>query len=104
MRWMVMAVTKGARMERAMVMAMRVSVDEEGKGGTGHGVNEGGMQRRGQGRRRQERWRQGWRMSNGNEGDGDRRRTTINQQRDQQRRVVAGERAPMRQPHVHGGG
>ncbi len=45
-RRMVMAVTKRARMARAMVMAMRVPVDEEGKGGTGHGVNEGGMQQR----------------------------------------------------------
>ncbi len=43
---MVMAVTKRARMARAMVTAMRVSVDEEGEGGTGHGINEGGVQRR----------------------------------------------------------
>jgi hypothetical protein len=42
-QWMVMAVTKRARMARAMVMAMRVLVDEEGEGGTGHGVNEGGV-------------------------------------------------------------
>ncbi len=43
-RRMVMAVTKRARMARAMVMAMRVPVDKGGKGGTGHGVgNEGGM-------------------------------------------------------------
>ncbi len=35
---MVMAVTKRVRMARAMVTAMRVPVDEEGKGGTGHGV------------------------------------------------------------------
>ncbi len=42
---MVMAVTKRARMARAMVMAMRVPVDKDGKGGMGHGVgNEGGMQ------------------------------------------------------------
>ena len=54
-RRMVMAVTKRARMARAMVMAMRVPVDKEGKGGTGHGVNKGGVQRRGQGQRRQER-------------------------------------------------
>jgi hypothetical protein len=47
-RQMVMAVTKRAMMARAMVTAMRVPVDEEGKGGTGHGVgNEGGVQRRG---------------------------------------------------------
>jgi hypothetical protein len=50
-----MAVTKRARMARAMMMAMRVPVDKEGKGGTGHGVNKGGVQRRGQGQRRQER-------------------------------------------------
>jgi hypothetical protein len=45
---MVMAVTKRARMARVMVMAMRVLVNKEGKGGTGHGVgNVGGMRRRG---------------------------------------------------------
>ncbi len=33
-----MAVMKRARMAKAMVMAMRVLVDEDGKGGTGHGV------------------------------------------------------------------
>ncbi len=38
-----MAVTKRARMARAMVMAMRVPVNEEGKGGTGHGIDEVGM-------------------------------------------------------------
>ncbi len=80
---MVMAVTKRARIARAMVMAMRVSVEEDGKGGTGHGVgNKGGMQRRGGWRQRQERWQRGWRASDGDEGDGDRRRTTINQRRD----------------------
>ncbi len=43
-----MAVTKRARMARAMVTAMRVPVDKDGKGGTGHGVcNEGGVRRRG---------------------------------------------------------
>jgi hypothetical protein len=43
-RRMVMAVTKRARMVRAMVTAMRVPVDEEGEGGMGHGVgNEGGV-------------------------------------------------------------
>ncbi len=42
---MVMAVTKWARMARAMVTAMRVPVNEDGKGGTGHGVgDEGGVQ------------------------------------------------------------
>jgi hypothetical protein len=41
---MVMAGTKRARMARAMAMAMRVLVNKEGKGGTGHGVsNEGGV-------------------------------------------------------------
>ncbi len=48
-RRMVMAVTKRARMARGMVTAMRVPVDKEGEGGTGHGINEGGVQRRGQG-------------------------------------------------------
>jgi hypothetical protein len=43
-RRMVMAVTKRARMARAMVTAMRVPVDKEGKGGMGHGVDEGGVQ------------------------------------------------------------
>jgi hypothetical protein len=39
-----MAVTKRARMARAMVTAMRVQVDKDGKGGTGHGVsNKGGV-------------------------------------------------------------
>ncbi len=39
-----MAVTKRARMARAMVMAMRVPVNEEGKGSMGHGIgNEGGV-------------------------------------------------------------
>ncbi len=33
-------------MERAMVMAMRVPVDKEGKGGMVHGIDEGGVQRR----------------------------------------------------------
>ena len=42
-----MALTKRARMARGMVTAMRVPVDEEGEGGTGHGVNEGGVRRRG---------------------------------------------------------
>ncbi len=48
-RRMVMEVTKRARMARTMVTAMRVPVDEEGKGGKGHGVDKGGMQRRGRG-------------------------------------------------------
>ncbi len=43
-----MAVTKRARMARAMVTAMRVPVDKEGEGGMGHGIgNEGGVRRRG---------------------------------------------------------
>jgi hypothetical protein len=99
-----MEVTKRARMARAMVTAMRVPVNEEGKGGMGHGVDEGGMQRRGRGQWRQERWRQGWRTSDGDKGNGIRRQTTINQQRDRQRQAVAGERAPMRRPHDHDGG
>ncbi len=57
-----MAATKMARVERAMVTAMRVLGDEEGKGndkkdGVG---NKGGMRRRGQ-------WQ---RLSNGDKGDG----------------------------------
>ncbi len=41
---MMMAATKRARMARAMVMEMRVPVDEEGKGGTDHGIgNKGGV-------------------------------------------------------------
>ncbi len=48
-QWMVMAATKRVRMARVMVTAMRVPVDKEGKGVTGHGVgNKGGMQQRGQ--------------------------------------------------------
>ncbi len=40
-----MAVTKRERMARAMVTAMKVPVDKDGKGGTGHGIgNEGGVQ------------------------------------------------------------
>jgi hypothetical protein len=46
---MVMAVTKKARMARAMVTAMRVPVDKEGEGSMGHGIgNEGGVEQRGQ--------------------------------------------------------
>ncbi len=41
---MVMAATKRARVARAMVMAMRVPVNKEGKGSMGHGVgDEGGV-------------------------------------------------------------
>jgi hypothetical protein len=104
-RRMAMAVTKTARMARAMVTAMRVPVDEDGKGGTGHGVsNKGGVQQRGKWRRRQEQWQRGWRASDGDEGNGDRRQTTINQQRDRQSRTVAGKRASTRRPHDHNGG
>ncbi len=98
-----MAVTKRARMARAMVTAIRVPVNKDGESGMGHGVDKGGVQQRGQGRWRQEQWRQGWQTSNGDEGDGDRRRTTINQQQDLQRQAVDGKRAPARQPHDHDG-
>ncbi len=91
-----MAVTKRVRMARVMVTAMRVPVNKEGEGVTAHGVsNKVGVRRR---------ERRGWRASNGNEGDGNRRQTVINQQQDQQRRVVAGKRASTRQPHDHDGG
>ncbi len=40
-----MAVTKRARMARAMVMAIRVPVDKESKGGMGHGVGDEGSVR-----------------------------------------------------------
>jgi hypothetical protein len=44
-RQMVMAATKRARMARVMVMAMRLPVDEKGKGDTGHGIGDkGGVQ------------------------------------------------------------
>jgi hypothetical protein len=102
---MMMAVTKRARMARVRVTAMRVPVDKDGKGSTGHGVgNKGGMQQRVRWQQQQEQWRQGWWMSDGNEGNGDRRQTTINQQQDRQRRAVAGKRAPTRQPHNLDGG
>jgi hypothetical protein len=66
-----------------MVMAMRVLVDKDGKGGTGHGIgNKGGMQQRGRWQWRQDQWQQGWQASNGDKGNGDRRQTTINQQWD----------------------
>jgi hypothetical protein len=70
-RRMVMAATKRARMARAMVTAMRVPVNKEDKGDTGHGVNNKGvMQQSGQWQWWQERWQQGWRVSNGDEGNG----------------------------------
>ncbi len=41
---MMMAVTKRARVARAMVTAMRVAGNKEGKGRTVHGIgNEGGV-------------------------------------------------------------
>jgi hypothetical protein len=60
-RRIMMAATKRARVERAVVTAMRVAVNEEGEGdyekdGVG---DEGGVRRRGRWRRRQERWLQG---------------------------------------------
>jgi hypothetical protein len=42
-RRMVMTLTKRARIASAMVTAMRVPVNEEGEGGMGHGIDEGGM-------------------------------------------------------------
>jgi hypothetical protein len=49
MQQMMMAATKKARVERVMVMAMRVPVDKEGEGNDKKdGVsNKGGMQQRG---------------------------------------------------------
>ncbi len=42
---MVIAATKRVRMARAIVTAMRVPFDKEGKGGMDHGIgNEGGVQ------------------------------------------------------------
>jgi hypothetical protein len=61
MRRMTMAATKRARVERAMVMEMRVVDDEEGKGNDkkdGIG-NKGGVQQRGQRQWLQEQWRRG---------------------------------------------
>jgi hypothetical protein len=47
--WMMMAATKRVRVARAMVTAMRLAGNKEGKCGTGHGVrDEGGMHQRGQ--------------------------------------------------------
>ncbi len=60
-RRMMMAATKRARVERAMVSAMRVVVNEEGEGNDekdGIG-DEGGMQQRVRWQRRQEQWLQG---------------------------------------------
>ena len=42
MRRMVMAVTKRARMARAMVTAMRVLGNKKGKSGKGHGISSKG--------------------------------------------------------------
>jgi hypothetical protein len=92
---MLMAVTKRARVERMMVMAMRVVGNEEGKGDNkmDGGGNEGGVRRRGRWQWQQERWQQGWWASDSNKDNGDRRRTTINQRQDRQRQAVAGKRA-----------
>jgi hypothetical protein len=61
LRRMMMAATKRARVERAMVMEMRVVGNKEGEGndekdGVG---DEGGVQRRGQWQRLQERLQRG---------------------------------------------
>ena len=69
---MMTAATKRVRVARKMATATRAAGNKEGKGGTGHRVgDEGGVQRRGQLRWRQERWGLGCRASNGNVGDGD---------------------------------
>jgi hypothetical protein len=48
MRRMMTAPTKRARVARAMVMAIKVAGDKEGKGGMGDGIsNKGGVQQRG---------------------------------------------------------
>jgi hypothetical protein len=55
-----------------MVMAMRVAGSEEGGDSKGHGIgNKGGVQRREQRHWRQERWQQGCRVSESNEGNDD---------------------------------
>jgi hypothetical protein len=58
---MMMAATKRVRVERAMVMAMRVAVDKEGEGDDKKDCisNEGGMRQRGQWQQQQEQWLQG---------------------------------------------
>jgi hypothetical protein len=53
MQQMMRATMKRARVARAMVMAMRVLGNKEGKGGKGHDVsNESGVQQSGQGQQR----------------------------------------------------
>ena len=48
-QWMMRATMKKAREARAMVAAMRVVGNKEGKGSKGHDIgNMGGMQQRGQ--------------------------------------------------------
>ncbi len=76
-----MAVTKRARVERAVVTAMRVVGDKEGKDDNKKdgGGDEGGVRQRGQGQQQQEQWQRGWRASDGDEDNGNRRQTTINQ-------------------------
>ncbi len=58
---MMMAAMKRARVERAMVLAMRVAVDKEGKGNNEKdGISdEGGMRQRGKWQRQQEQWLRG---------------------------------------------
>ncbi len=61
MQRMMMAAKKRVRVERAMVRAMRVAGDKEGKGNDkkdGIG-NKGGVRQRGQWRQLQEQWQQG---------------------------------------------
>jgi hypothetical protein len=60
-RRMMMAATKRARVDRAMVMEMRVVGDEEGKGNDEKDDigNKGGMRQRGRWQWLQERWRRG---------------------------------------------
>ncbi len=60
-RWMTMAATKRARVDRAMVTEMRVVGNKEGEGDNKKdGIGgEGGVRRRGQWRQLQERWQRG---------------------------------------------
>jgi hypothetical protein len=70
---MVMTATKRARMARVMATAMRVPVNKEDKGGTGHdNGNEGGVRQRGRWQWRQKQRRRGWRGSDSNKGNGNR--------------------------------
>jgi hypothetical protein len=60
-RRMMMAATKRVRVKRAMVRAMRVAGDKEGKGNDEKdGVsNKGGMRQRGRWKQLQEQWQRG---------------------------------------------